>query len=133
MRIAGLRTLASHLSGKPAKYDRILRLANDLLEGWPASRLYLADELAHGCDGADVGHSLFPPGQASRGIAQNMPDKHARSVDRKRGDVLVKRLLLRIAEVGFDVGNIKHTHCCFALGKVAADIADHGRPCEIAH
>src|SRR5215470_5350964 len=49
------------LSGKPTHYYRVLRLANDFLESWPPTGFYLVNELRHGCDRADVGHSRPPP------------------------------------------------------------------------
>ena len=42
----------SPLSGNPTQYDRILRLTNDLLEGWAAPTFELVNELGHGCDGS---------------------------------------------------------------------------------
>src|SRR5438046_7737183 len=96
------------LSRKPTQFYRILRLANDLLESWPTSGFYLANELAHGCDGADIAHSRPPPRQASRWVAQDVADKHAGRVHGKRGDVGVERLFLRVIEIGFDIGDVKH-------------------------
>src|SRR5678816_1406761 len=80
------------LSRHPTQHGRILGLANDFLEGRFSSGLYLGNELAHGCDGADIGHSLSPPCQASRRVAQDVPDKHAGRIHGKCGDVFVEGL-----------------------------------------